>query len=346
MRITDIEVTGVAERMVARNPWRQGLPRNHVRQETGYLRIRTDAGITGYSDLPRPQYASEAIARHLREELVGVDPLRREYVWRRIWELNRVEYYPVNFLGVVDVALWDIAGKAAGLPVHQLLGGYRDSLPAYASTVTFDSTAAYLDVADQCLELGYHGIKLHAWGDARRDAELALAVRAHLGDRFPLMFDASGGFDLPDAIYLGKALSEAGYLWYEEPMREFNITSHRWLAEAVDVPLLVAEITEGAHHNTADFIASGCAAFVRTSAGFKAGVTGAMRIAHLADAFQLRAEVHGPGFANEHLCMVIPNTTYYESLVTRLDVAQDPRLDAQQFLPAPTAPGIGFPLAD
>jgi L-alanine-DL-glutamate epimerase-like enolase superfamily enzyme len=344
VKITDIDLVDVEDSLVTPNPWRAGLPRNAARDTTGYLRIRTDEGLTGYSVAHRARFVQEAVDRHLRDELVGQDPLQREYLWRRVWELNRLEFYPPNFLGVVDIALWDLAGKAAGLPVHQLLGGFRDELPAYASTVTFDSIDEYLGVADQCLQLGYHGLKLHAWGDARRDAALSLAMRAHVGPDVPLMFDASGGFDLPDAIYLGRALTEAGFLWYEEPMREFNITSHRWLADAVGVPLLVAEITEGAHQNTADFIAAGCAAFVRTSAGFKAGITGAMRIAHLAEAFHLRAEVHGPGLPNEHLCMAIPNTTYYESLVTNSTVVQDPRLTDRQMLPAPTAPGVGFPL--
>ena len=342
MRITDVTVVDVRESIGRPNHWREGLPERSPRSVRGYLKISTDEGICGYADVNHPNYVRGAIERHLHDELVGRDPMQREYIWNRIWELNRVEYYPVNFLGIVDVALWDLAGRATGLPVHQLLGGFRSELPAYASTVTFSSVSEYLDVIDQCLELGYHGVKLHAWGDARRDARLSLAVRDHVGPDLPLMFDASGGLDLPDAVYLGKALTEADFLWYEEPMREFNITSHRWLADRVGVPLLVAEITEGAHENTADFLATGCAAFVRTSAGFKAGITGAMRIAHLADAFHLRAEVHGPGLANEHLCMAISNTTFYESLVTRTDVRQDPRLTADQMLPAPTAPGIGF----
>ena len=170
-------------------------------------------------------------------------------------------------------------------------------------------------MADQCLALGYPAIKLHAWGDARRDAALCQAVRTHVGDAVPLMYDGSAGFDLPDAVYVGHALAEAGYLWYEEPMREFSITAYRRLAEMVRIPLLVAETSDGAHMNVADFITAGCATYVRTSAGFKGGITGAMRIAHLADAFRLRAEVHGGGLVHAHLCMAIPNTTYYESLV-------------------------------
>ena len=114
-------------------------------------------------------------------------------------------------------------------------------------------------MADQCRELGFTAIKLHGWGDARADAVLCQRLRAHVGDGIDLMYDGSAGFDLTNAMYLGRALSEAGYRWYEEPMREFSVTAYRWLSERVDVPLLVGETSDGSHLNTADFIASGCA---------------------------------------------------------------------------------------
>ena len=194
-------------------------------------------------------------------------------------------------------------------------------------------------MADQCRELGFTAIKLHAWGDARADAVLCQAVRAHVGDGIDLMYDGSAGFDLTDAIYLGRALAEASYRWYEEPMREFSVTAYRWLSERVDVPLLVGETSDGNHLNTADFIASGCATAVRTSANHRGGMTGAMRIAHLADSFQLRAEVHGPTETAVHLCMAIPNCTYYESLVTSNPVVREPRVGPNGLVGAPTTPG-------
>ena len=106
-------------------------------------------------------------------------------------------------------------------------------------------------------------------------------------------------------------------------MREFNVTAYKWLSERVNVPLLVGETSDGGHLNTADFIASGCATYVRTSANHRGGITGAMRIAHLADSFHLRAEVHGPTEPAVHLCMAIPNCTYYESLVTSNPVVRE-----------------------
>lgn len=342
MRIIDVTVE-FTERPAARPfRWRAGLPGAEPAGTGAIVRLLTDEGVEGVAVAHRGVIVADLVARRLRAELIGQDPLRREWLWHRIWELDRIEEFPIYALGLVDVALWDLAGKAAGLPVYQLLGGFRDTIPAYASTVTFADTAEFLDVADQCLALGYPAIKLHAWGDARRDAALCQALRAHVGDAVPLMYDGSAGFDLPDALYLGHALAEAGYLWYEEPMREFNITAYKWLAERVRIPLLVAETSDGAHMNVADFIAQGTAAFVRTSAAFKGGITGAMRVAHLADAFRLRAEVHGGGIVNAHLCMAIANCTYYESLVYSNPVMREALVDEHGMVHAPTAPGIGF----
>jgi L-alanine-DL-glutamate epimerase-like enolase superfamily enzyme len=279
----------------------------------------------------------------LRDELVGCDALQREWLWHRLWEVDRTEELPLYTLGLVDIALWDLAGRVANQPTWQILGGYRRSIPAYASTVTFPTLEDYLDVATQCLGLGYPAIKLHAWGDARDDARLCTAVREHVGADVALMYDGSAAFDLPDAVYLGDALADAGYLWYEEPIREFNITAYKWLGERVRVPLCVAETSDGAHLNTADFIASGAASFVRTGAELRGGITGAMRTAHLADAFRLRAEVHGMGNYSQHLCMAISNTTYYESLITSTNVTREPVVDAYGLVHAPAGIGLGLP---
>lgn len=349
MKITHVEVHRI-DVPPADPPfrWRRGLSGSAPVGDGAVLHIGTDEGAEGVALFARPGAAAtltDLADRVFRDELIGADPFQREWIWHRIWELDRIHELPLPTLGLIDTALWDLAGRTYGQPVWQVLGGFRDAIPAYASTSTFDTTEEFLDVADQCLALGYRGIKLHAWGDARRDAALCLALRDHVGPDVPLMYDGSAGFDLPDALHLGKALSEADYLWYEEPMREFSVSAYRQLAERVDVPLLVAETSDGAHMNSADFIRSGAATFgVRASANLRGGVTGAMRTAHLADAYRLRAEVHGSDIPNHHLCMAISNTTYYESLVTATKVVRERHVDDQGLVHAPTGPGIALPL--
>lgn len=345
MKITHVECYLVEQ--PATRPafdWRSGLPGSPGDRTSAVIRIITDDGHEGVALSRNGVIIRDLVDRRIRDDLVGLDALDREFAWHRMWELDRIEEFPLYALGIVDVALWDLAAKQAGLPVWQLAGGFRSSLPAYASTSTFGSVEEYLDVADQSLALGYRAIKLHAWGDARRDARLSLAVREHVGPDVRLMFDGSAGFDLADAVYVGRALSEAAFDWYEEPMREFNVHSYARLAERVDVPLLVGETSDGAHYNMADFIASGCASAVRTSTELKGGFTGALRVAHLAESFQLRAEIHGGGIPHEHLAMTIPNTTWYESLVTSNPVTRESIVDADGLIHAPRRPGVGLPL--
>lgn len=348
MKITHVEVHPI--RVPAASPpfkWREGLGGSATSGDGAVLRIGTDAGVEGVAVFQRPgatAMLTDLVDRVFRDELVGQDPLQREWLWHRIWELDRIEELPLPTLGLIDTALWDLAGRMTNQPVWQLLGGFRESIPAYASTSTFATTEEFLTVIDQSLELGYKGIKLHAWGDARKDAKLCAAVREHVGPDLPLMYDGSAGFDLPDALYLGRVLAANDYLWYEEPMREFSISAYRKLAESVQIPLLVAETSDGAHMNSADFIAAGAATWgVRASSTLRGGITGSMRTAHLADSYRLRAEVHGSDIPNQHLCMAISNTSYYESLVTSVDVKRERYVDANGLVHAPTGPGIALP---
>jgi L-alanine-DL-glutamate epimerase-like enolase superfamily enzyme len=155
------------------------------------------------------------------------------------------------------------------------------------------------------------------------------------------MYDGSAGFNLQESIWLGKQLEEAGYLWYEEPMREHNIHNYHRLCEELTIPILSAETSDGCHYNAADYIIQGAADLIRTSTFYKGGFTGALRIAHLADSFKMKAEVHGGGLPNLHLCCAIPNNTYYEILV-----ADDPgvffhEVDSDGCIAVPDIPGTG-----
>jgi L-alanine-DL-glutamate epimerase-like enolase superfamily enzyme len=342
MKIIKVSAYVIEEDVPHQFVWRQGLPGSGTTSRTTWLHLVTDEGIAGWSPIPRGALALDLIANRIRDAVIGKNPLQKELLWHEIWEIDRIEEFPMYVLGAVDVALWDITAKAAGLPLHQLLGGYRDRIPAYASTVTFGSTKEFLDVADQCLDYGFTAIKLHAWGDARKDAKLCQDLRKHVGPDVALMYDGSAGFNPYEALYLGRALEEAGYYWYEEPMREFSIGAYRRLCEDLDIPVLSAETSDGAHYNVADFILHGAADMVRTSVHYKGGITGAMRVAHLADSFQMTAEVHGGGPANLAICLAIRNNTYYESLVTSNPIDVEPGIDHDGFIHASQLPGVGF----
>lgn len=343
MKITRVDVTPYERAIPHAFRWRRGLPGSGTSAYEAIVTIHTDEGVTGVAYAMRSRIVEDLFDRRLRDLLIGEDPLMKEDLWKKVWEIDRIEELPIYVLGLIDIALWDLTAKVAGLPLYKVIGGYRNRIPAYASTVTFETTEEFLHVADQCLDYGFTAIKLHAWGDPKKDARLCQDLRKHVGPDIELMYDGSAGFDLLDAIYVGQALQEAGYLWYEEPMREFNIDAHRRLANTLtSLPLLWGETSDGAHYNIADFIVSGGAHLVRTSTHYKGGITGGLRVAHLADAFNLRAEVHGGGLANLHLACAIPNTTYYESLVTSTTLEVEPGIGRDGCISPPETPGIGW----
>jgi L-alanine-DL-glutamate epimerase-like enolase superfamily enzyme len=342
MKITDITIETAIVPVEHQFVWRRGLPGSGTEQDVCRLVVHTDEGMTGEARGSHGAIMRDIVQRRLKPDLVGHDPLMKEALWTRVWEMDRIEEFPIYGLGLVDIALWDLTAKLAGLPLYQVIGGARNRIPAYASTVTYSTIEEFLEIADQCLEAGFRAIKLHAWGDPKADAKLGQALRAHVGPDIELMYDGSAGFDLLDAIYVGRALGEAGYLWYEEPMREFGIDAYRRLRQKVDIPLLSGETSDGVHFNIADFIANDACDLVRTCTQYKGGVTGGLRTAHLAEAFTMRAEVHGGGLPNLHLACAIPNTTYYESLVHTNPIIVEHGIGADGCISPPETPGIGW----
>jgi L-alanine-DL-glutamate epimerase-like enolase superfamily enzyme len=204
----------------------------------------------------------------------------------------------------------------SGQPVYRLLGGAKDRIPAYASTLTLDSIKEFLDLADSCLARGYKAIKLHAWGRVQQDAELFRALRKHVGDDIVLMYDASSMFDYEDALWLGHVLEDLNYYWYEEPMDHHNLTALARLADALTIPLAVAEATVGGPYNALDHIMAGAADIIITDPiiKMKGGFTGVMKTAHICEAFGMQCAIHGWQIPSLHVACAIQNCRYFESL--------------------------------
>ena len=312
MKITDIKCYVLP--YVPQHPgfhWRAGLNMGVYHPEyTSYsaiMRVETDEGYIGHASGAGYRLA-DAVRRYLKPEFVGVDPLLTEYIWHRMWELHRMG---VQELVAMDLACWDIKSQAAGLPLYQIMGGNNPKVPAYASTVTWDTMEEYERHIKECRDEGFFAFKLHGSGDPKWDAKLAHNLRKWVGDDADLMFDASGGWDYVTALWFGRQLEDAGFLWYEEPMREYDLPSYAELCAALDIPILGAETCEGAHWNMATWIQQRALDMVRISTA-KGGYTGALKIAHLAESFGMRAQVHG---ADPHLCAAVPNNDYCEILV-------------------------------
>ena len=316
MKITDIKCYVVPHTNTTPSfHWREGIvsgSRQGSVSHLGILKVETDEGFVGHTGGGNGYALAAVTDKVLKNEYIGKDPLLTEYLWQQMWELHRSG---IKLLGTMDIACWDIKSQAAGLPLYKLLGGNDPRVPAYASTVTWDTVDEYERYIKLCMDEGFFSFKLHATGDAKWDAQLSANLRRWTGDDADLMFDASAGWDYVTALWFGRALEDAGFLWYEEPMREYDLPSYTQLCADLDIPILGAETSEGVHWNIATWIQTRALDMVRTNVGSKAGYTGALKIAHLAEAHGMRAQVHGMGWHNLQLCAAISNNDYYEQLV-------------------------------
>jgi L-alanine-DL-glutamate epimerase-like enolase superfamily enzyme len=311
MKITGVKIHHVEWE---RGPyhWRDGIMPSGSTAKAALLRILTDEGIEGLSP-----YRAGANVEEIKWQLIGTDPLDRERTWQNFWRNLRTSNLGLA-IGPVDCALWDLFGKVSDTPVYKLLGGMRDCVPAYASTVTLDSLEEFMDLADECLQKGYKAIKLHAWGRLEEDAALCRALRKKVGDDIVLMYDASSMFNLyEDAVWFGRQLEEQDYYWYEEPMDHFNMTVLARLAAELDIPLAVAEATHGGPWDALAHIRAGAADVILTGPldTYKGGFTGVMKTAHICEGYGIMCAIHGASIASLHAACAIYNTKYFERLV-------------------------------
>ena len=341
------------------------------RQGSAYaLTVETDEGVTG--EFCGGDGAAYAQVRMVAPYLLGRDPLQRELIHN---DLKRaLRKHDRMGLGPIDIALWDLTGKAHDAPVYRLLGGWRETLPCYASTLHGDhvrqgglsSPQAFADFALQCRELGYPAFKIHGWGHApddeeyiRREVDTLLAVRERVGAGMDLMVDPACEYDTwADTLRVGRACDEAGYFWYEDPFKDGGVSAfaHKKLRELIRTPLLLGEHVR--HLETRmDLVLAGGTDYVRVDAYYDGGITGALKVAHAAEALGLDVEIHAPGPAHRHLMAALRNTNYYElglvhpSLKTTRppvyagDYSDDlDAVDRRGHVPVPQGAGLGVPL--
>lgn len=293
------------------------------------VKIHTDSGITGeYVGGNSPAAAQYNI---ISEYLIGKNPLQREKHWSEIKRALRK--YDRMGIGPIDIALWDLAGKFYDAPIHELLGTYRERMPAYASTYHgddaggLDSPEAFADFAEECRDRGFGGFKIHGWGggdehrDLDREIEAIHAVGAAVGDEMDLMHDPACELEtFADALTLGRALDEEGFFWYEDPFRDGGISqhAHRKLSQKLDTPLLQTEHIRGLEIKS-DFAANGATDFLRADPEYDGGITGAIKVARMAEAFGLDVEFHAPGPAQRHCIAACRNSNYYEMALVHPD---------------------------
>lgn len=325
----------------------------HDIRSVGALLVSIDAGDglvgEGYLFAPgtRQLGVLEQMVLSFAPVLIGADPEMSEGLWRRLWsEINFYGHKGVSVfaLSAVDMALWDVRGKALGRPIHRLLGGCRSLVPTYASGglwlgATLDELVAE---ARSFLGAGFRAMKMRL-GRKRleEDVERVAAVRAAIGPEIALMADANQGFTVEHAIRLGRRLEEFGLAWFEEPVPAYDLEGSARVAAALDTPVASGE-TEYGRYGFRDMLKAGAADVLMPDLGRVGGVSEFVKVAHMADAVDIPVSSHIYTEQSLGLVAALGNATYLEHMPWFGSLFRE-RLELRDgMVVVPERPGFGF----
>jgi L-alanine-DL-glutamate epimerase-like enolase superfamily enzyme len=335
-----------------RYAWAQGMPEQFMTNTM--LKITTKGGLEGIAGAP--SFSSYNFDRSVAETLramlppmIGQSPLDREALWRRALDLTLPRAPQAHSL--IDVSLWDLAAKAADLPLYRMLGGARSKILSYASTPLLASAGAYVDFVAQLREEGFSAIKFHCWCRLGPDMEMVHAVAKRFGGSgLNFMLDVEQRYDRGSALSAGKQLSELGYRWFEAPLDDFDLEGYRFLRQRVDVPIISAgnSITDIRMMEFA--VRAGCWSDLRIDVMQSGGFTPARKVMGLAVAHGMTVELQCWGYtltqaANLHLMLAYENCTYFEQPAPYPAFEYGSlnwiRTDKEGFVHAPQGAGLG-----
>ena len=191
------------------------------------VRIVTDEGRYGLGEVEFTKTYLKPWVLHFRDALIGEDPTDVERVMLKIRQRGSFKPHGAA-VSAIEHALWDIAGKVANLPIHRMLGSFRDSIPAYASSAVLPSKEAYAEEAIRIKESGLHAYKMHPPTIWQQDIEVCRHVRAAVGDGYRLMLDSTWSYNYVEALRVGRALEELNFYWFEDPLDADDIFELTW----------------------------------------------------------------------------------------------------------------------
>lgn len=247
-----------------------GYSQQYYTARTAHLvEITTDEGITGWGECFGPgnvALANKAIVElAIAPMLVGENPLERERLWHKVYNLLRdhgQKGMPIQALSGADIALWDIGAKSAGVPLYQLLGGKcRQQVPVYGYGMMLrrepDLASRFAEEAAEIESRGFGAVKMKVGLGVREDIRLVEAVRRALSDSVLLMVDANHCYTTPDALEVGRALDRLGVYWFEEPVAPEDRAGYRHLRDRLEVRIAGGE-AEFTRWGWRDLLRSGC----------------------------------------------------------------------------------------
>lgn len=357
MRIAELEIRACrhAGSTIAGAAMRDGQSQDGLEYLVHTLRTEDgrSASMFGFAGRSALGAAHQAAAS-LRPFFVGRNALDREKAWQDWRTADRWWHHlPIYSYGPLDCCLWILAAEAAGQPLWRFIGGARDRVPVYASSLVLADAEAYAAEARQVQAAGMKAYKIHPPGRSL-EADIAIhrAVRAAVGPDFTLMSDPVAPYSLEEAVRLGRVLEELGFAWLEEPLPDEAFGALRELSRVLDIPVVGTEVLPRHPYSVAECIASRVVDAVRADPSWSGGITGTLKTARLAEAFHMKCELHTTILAplelvNLHLNGAIANSSYLELLWPRAPFdfgLLEPLPIADGIATMPDGPGLGIGL--
>ena len=325
--------------------------------------VETDAGISGVGEgLARfgPKAYAELVDGLLAPKIVGMDPFAVEAIWQRLFRTfsGRSGGILIEAIAAIDIAIWDIIGKAAGRPVYEMLGHMgREKIRAYASSIPWSDDADAAKVVEECLAAGFTEIKVKIGAPVEASLARARLVREVAGPDVRLMADSNWIFDVDDAVTVGKGLAELDYFWFEEPIVPEDIDGYRWLRGKLPLRLAAGE-SEHTATGAAPLLTARAVGVVQPDVARSGGISETRKIATLAAALHIPYAPHVGASgaicaaASLHLAAAMPNFLTYECMIfpnpLRDRLLKEPVGDVASLkdgaLPLPRGPGLGIEL--
>src|SRR6201996_4824628 len=315
------------------------------------VRLRDSEGAEGvgytYTVGRNGGAVADILLREVPELIEGQEADDTEAIWQRVWwalHYGGRGGPSVLALSALDIALWDLKARRANLPLWRLLGGFDRGVPCYAGGIDLDlSIEDLLKQTDENLGKGFRAIKMKVGRpDLASDASRVKAMRHHLGEGFPLMADANMKWTVEEAIRAARAFQPYDLTWLEEPIIPDDVAGHARIMAAGGVPIAAGENLRSLWEFK-NYIASGAVSYPEPDVTNCGGVTAFMKIARLAEAFNLPVTSHGAHDITVHLLAACPNRSFLEAHGFGLDRYIDHALVLDEGMAlAPTRAGHGL----
>jgi len=349
-----------AHQLVRAEAWICDLPVEKVRtdaiqaftrQETIMVELETAGGTVGLGYSYTIGTGGRAVLALLRTDLLplllGADARQVEAIWQRLfWATHSTSIGAITAiaLAAVDTALWDVRCLDAGAPLWQLAGGARDRIAVYDTEGGWlhESAEEIVDGATRTAAAGWSGVKIKVGKPSlHEDLERLRAVREAIGPDVNLMIDVNQAWSFPEAIRRARAFEELDIYWFEEPLPAEDLGGHVRLAAQCRIPIAVGESIYSISHFR-EYMAAGACGIVQCDVGRIGGITPWLKVAHTAEAFNLKVAPHFLMELHLSLTCAVPNAIYLEHIPQLRALTRSPIEIVDGQAVAPEEPGLGI----